>query len=68
MQSDAMNRDLTLFWTVNTDPHGAKGVKSRQAVLALQKTGDRGDAFGQGAEHDRTVGNGFVARDAQSAL
>ena len=67
MQADAVYRDPALVGTVDAYAHDAERLEGGQAVFPFQETADGGHPLGQRAEHDRPVGNGFVARNPQAA-
>ena len=53
---------------LNGNPHGTERVQGGEVVLSPQETPHRGDAAGDGAEHDGTVGDGFVSRHRNLTL
>ena len=57
-----MNQDLFPVG-IHADPHGAETIDGRKTVSAAQETADSGGTFGQGAEHDTSVRDGFIAGD-----
>ncbi|MNV12493.1 hypothetical protein D3C71_1030990 [compost metagenome] len=60
VQANAVNGHATVVRTFDHDAHVTERLQGRQGVFALEEAFDFGNAFGQGAEHDRTVGNRFV--------
>lgn len=61
-----MNGHTAMVRALDDHPHVTKRLQGRQGVLTLEEAFDFGRAFGQRAEHDRTVGNRLVARYADS--
>ncbi len=48
---------------VDLNAEAAETINGGQAVCSLEKIGNFCFPFGQGAEHDGAVGDGFIARD-----
>src|SRR5690606_12201522 len=67
MQADPVYAHLALLRAVDADAHGAEGIQRRQRILTFEKPADFSDALGDRAEHDRSMRNGFIARDAHCA-
>ncbi|MNF75375.1 hypothetical protein D3C84_574390 [compost metagenome] len=67
MQADTVDGHAAVVRPFDDHAHVAEGLQGRQGVFALEEAFDFGGAFGQGAEHDRTVGNGLVARHADAS-
>ncbi len=61
-----MNSHAAVVRALDDHTHVTECLQGRQGILALEETFDFGRAFGQRAEHDRTVGNRLVARYADS--
>ena len=68
VQADAMNGYSPMVRPFDDHTHVAERLQGRKTVLAFQKTLDLGHTFGDGAEHDRAVGDGLVTRNADTTL
>ena len=66
VQTDAADNDLVIG-DRDVYAHFPKTGDGGQAILTHQKSGDAGRSAGQRTEHNRTVGDGFVARYRDSA-
>ena len=53
---------------LDNHPHVTKGLQGSQGIFTLEETLDFGSPLGKRAEHDRTVRDGLVARNPDTAL
>ena len=67
VQANAMNGHATMMRALNHHAHVTERLQRRQGIFTLKETFHFGRTFSQRAEHDRAVGNGFVAWYANSA-
>src|SRR5690606_40747403 len=67
MQPHTMYGHATLIRAFDYHAHITERLDGGQRVFALEKAFDLCGSLGQRAEHDRTVGNGFVAWHTQLA-
>ena len=65
MHADAVDHHLARIRARYLNSHLTKRLKCRQTVFPLEKTLDPGDTFCQRAQHDRTVGDGFITGHPQ---
>ena len=62
VQANAMDGDAAVLRPLDHHSHVAERLDGCQCVLALEEALHFGGAFGQGAEHDRAMGDRLVAR------
>src|SRR5690606_30999331 len=68
VQADAVNGYPTMMRPLDNHPHVTKGLQGSQGIFTLEETLDFGSPLGKRAEHDRTVRDGLVARNPDTAL
>ncbi|BDB13885.1 hypothetical protein ANFP_12050 [Acidithiobacillus ferrooxidans] len=62
-----MNAQMPFIGAFHLHPHAAKSGDGGQHIGALQQPLHFSDTFSKRPENDRTVGNGFVSRDRETA-
>ena len=67
VNTDAVNADKPRVRPFNGHAHVAERLQGRQAILAFKEAFHFCDTVGERAQHDGSVGNGFVARYAYLA-
>ena len=53
---------------IDPHAHGAEGIECPERIRPLEKTVDLGHAIGERPQHDRAMGNRFIARHPGPAL
>ena len=66
VHADAVHGNAPLVRPFDGHAHLAKRLQGGEAVLPFQKALHFGHAFGQGAQHDRAMGDRLVARHANA--
>ncbi|MNQ68424.1 hypothetical protein D3C85_829770 [compost metagenome] len=68
VQADAVHGDAAVVRAFDDHAHVAERLDGGQGVLAFEEAFHLGGTLGQRAEHDRAVGDGLVARNADPSV
>ena len=68
MKADTRNGHLPRRRALDPDPHGFERFHGRQTIFSFKKASHLGDPLGKRSEHNRAMGNGFIAWHSGFAL